>query len=169
MTKGGARAPEPPSYAPVEDRLKSLHIPKSQHTEFLHDVFGNPAELEGLVDAENKDCFDASLISLQVIWNNQEREFNDPPVFYDWFICNCKEVVRSTMLKPASKIWCESEELALSGSDIIYIMYYGSAWLVKSTVPTHQRPFLWSVRRQAKYCVKRAVCFLIPMECAHTL
>ena len=56
-------------------------------------MFGNPAELEGLVNAENEDCFDASLISLQVIWNNQEREFNDPPVFYDWCICNCKEVV----------------------------------------------------------------------------
>ena len=29
--------------------------------------------------------------------------------------------------------------------------------------------FLWSVRRQAKYRVKRAVCFLIPVECAHTV
>ena len=35
-----------------EDRLKSLHIPKFQHIEFLPDVFGNPTDFEGLVDAE---------------------------------------------------------------------------------------------------------------------
>ena len=85
----------------LEERLKGFHIPKPQRIEFLRDVFGNPAEFEeGLVDAENEECFDASLISLQEIWNNREREFNDPPAFYDWFVCNCKEVVRSTMLKP---------------------------------------------------------------------
>ena len=37
---------------------------------------------------------------MQEIWNNREREFNDPPAFYDWFVGNCKEVVQSTMLKP---------------------------------------------------------------------
>ena len=57
-------------------------------------------QFEGLVDAESEECFDASLNSLQEIWNNREREFNDPPAFYDWFVGNCKEVVRSTMLKP---------------------------------------------------------------------
>ena len=62
----------------TEDRLKSLHIQKSQHIEFLCDAFGNPAEFEELlVDADNENV----LISLQEIWNNHEREFNDPPAF----------------------------------------------------------------------------------------
>ena len=85
----------------MDDRLRSLHIPKFQRVEFLCDVFGNPADFEeGLVDAEDEKCFDALLISLREVWNNREREFNDPPVFYDWFVCNCKVVVQSTMLKP---------------------------------------------------------------------
>jgi transposase-like protein len=81
----------------LEDRLKSLNIPKFQRVEFLRDVFGKPAEFEGLVDAENEECFDAPLINLQ---DNREREFNDPPAFYNWFVTNCQEVVRTTMLKP---------------------------------------------------------------------
>ena len=45
----------------------------------------------------------------------------------------------------------------------------GSAWLVKSTILTHQRPFLWSVERQAKCHVRRTVHFFIPAVCVHTL
>lgn len=65
-----------------EERLKGFHIPKLQRIEFLRDVFRNPAEFEeGLMDAENEECFSASLVSLQEIWNNREREFNDPQHF----------------------------------------------------------------------------------------
>ena len=65
----------------LDERFKCFHIPKRQCIEFLRDVFENPAEFkEGLVDAENEECLDASLISLQEIWN-REREFNDSTAF----------------------------------------------------------------------------------------
>ena len=242
-----------------------------------------------------------------MIWNNREREFNDPPVFYDWFVCNCKEVVRSTMLKPArmcaglgnppqpfytndveshnnvikkhtdytahelpqfvekmksfiinqreeieravigmgeyrvskefdhlavdarkyvhmsdkqktnaisrffnapyekrhlsdaaevyserllntshenplhllpipqyiaDKIWRESEELASSGSDICASpgSTDGSAWLVKSTVPTHQRPFFVECKKTGQVsCEKSCVLFNSCGMCTHTV
>ena len=85
----------------LDDRLKKFHIPLPLRIEFLRDVFGNPADFEeGLVDAEDDDCYEASLCSLQKVWNDREREVNDPPMFYEWFVANCKETVKKTMLKP---------------------------------------------------------------------
>ena len=84
----------------LDDKLKKLHVPKSVRTEFLRDIFGNLAELEeGLVDAEDEECYEGSLCSLQNIWNDREREFSDLPSFYEWFINNCKDTVKSSMLK----------------------------------------------------------------------
>ena len=91
----------------LDDRLKMLHIPKSVRIEFLRDVFGNPTDFEeGLVDAEDEDCYEASLCSLKKIWSDREREFNDPPSFYEWFVKNCKDTVRSSMLKPVRVAAC---------------------------------------------------------------
>ena len=86
----------------LDDKLKKLHIPKSVRIEFLRDVFGNPTDLEeGQVDAEDEQCYEASLCSLQKIWNDPEREFDDPPPsFYNWFVKNCKDTVKMSMLKP---------------------------------------------------------------------
>ena len=84
----------------LDDKLKKLGVVKSQRIEILRDVFGNPALLEdGLVDAEDEDSFEASLCSLQTVWNDREREFNDPPQFYDWFVENSKETIKTTILK----------------------------------------------------------------------
>ena len=85
----------------LDDRLKKFCVPQPLRIEFLRDVFGNPSELEeGLVDAEDDDCYEASLCSLQKVWNDREREVNDPPMFYEWFVGNCKDMVKRTMLKP---------------------------------------------------------------------
>ena len=65
----------------LDDKLKKLHISKSVRIEFLHDVFGNLTDFEGLVDAEDEECYEASLYSLQKIWNDREKEFNDPPSY----------------------------------------------------------------------------------------
>ena len=68
----------------LDNRLKKLRIPKSVRIEFLRDVFGNPTEFEeGLVDAEDEECYEASLCSLQKIWNDREKDFNNPPSFYE--------------------------------------------------------------------------------------
>ena len=64
----------------LDDKLKKLCMPKSMCIEFLHDVFGNPTDFEeGLVDVEDEECYEASLCSLQKMWNDREKEFNDPP------------------------------------------------------------------------------------------
>ena len=80
----------------LEDRLKKLSLPKSVRIKFLHYVFGNPTEFEeGLVDAKDEDCYEASLCSLQRLWNEREEKYNDPPSFFDWFVKNCKEAVKT--------------------------------------------------------------------------
>ena len=85
----------------LDDRLKKLCIPKFVRIEFLCDVLGNPTEFEeGLNDAEDEECYEASLCSLQKIWKDREKEFNNPPSFYEWFVKNCKDTVKSSMLKP---------------------------------------------------------------------
>ena len=44
----------------LEDHLRKLHIPPSCASSFLHDILGNPAQLElGLVDAKSEDEVDA--------------------------------------------------------------------------------------------------------------
>ena len=83
----------------LDAKLKECNIPKSLRIEFLRDVFGNPSGFEdGLVDVD-EDMYEASVSSLKEIWNNRELPFNNPPRFYDWFIANCKDAVKTTMLK----------------------------------------------------------------------
>ena len=83
----------------LDAKLKECNISKSLRIEFLRDVFGNPSGFEdGLVDVD-EDMYEASVSSLKEIWNNRELPFNNPPRFYDWFIANCKDAVKTTMLK----------------------------------------------------------------------
>lgn len=84
----------------LDAKLKEFGIPKSHRIEFLHDVFGNPGSLEdGLVDVDDDDTFEASVCSLKTLWNDRELPFNNLPKFFDWFVVNYKEVVKTTMLK----------------------------------------------------------------------
>ena len=51
-----------------------------------------------MVDTEGDD-FEATLNRLQVVWDERERAYHDPPEFIQWFVHYCKEEVRTTMLK----------------------------------------------------------------------
>ena len=85
----------------MDAKLKQLGVPKSSRVEFLRDVFGNPAELEeGLVDVNSDELFEATVKSLEKVWNEREKPFNGNPQFFDWFVKYCKIVVKNSMLKP---------------------------------------------------------------------
>ena len=84
----------------LESRLRGYGIPKHVQIEFIRDVFGNPKELEdGIVDAGSPAEYEAMVRSLQVIWDDREKEYNNPPQFFQWFLSNCKNEIRETMLK----------------------------------------------------------------------
>lgn len=84
----------------LDAKLKSLGIAKKEIIEFLHDIFGNPNNLEeGLVDAANEEEFEKTLSEFHEIWNAREAKYNNPPQFYTWFVANCQEAVQTTMLK----------------------------------------------------------------------
>ena len=72
----------------------------------------------------------------------------------------------------ADKLWQESGELASSESDICASpgCVDGSMWLVKSTVPTHQRPFFVECRKTGQVsCEKSCALFHSCGVCAHTV
>ena len=53
----------------------------------------------GLVDAEDEQVFTAQLHSLKDVWNNREQACTkEDPVFYDWFLEHCKDVIKESML-----------------------------------------------------------------------
>jgi len=84
----------------LESRLREYGIPKHMQVEFLRDIFGDPTNAEdGLVDAECDDDFEGILLSLEKIWNEREKLYNDPPLFFQWFVQNCKSEVKETMIK----------------------------------------------------------------------
>ena len=37
--------------------------------------------------------------SLQIIWGDREKAYNNPPQFYQWFLRNCKNEIQETMIK----------------------------------------------------------------------
>ena len=79
---------------------RGLHLPRSVTQEFIADVMGNVSTLDhGLVDAEDEEVFTAQLHSLEEVWNKRERACTkEDPVFYDWFLEHCKDVMKESML-----------------------------------------------------------------------
>ena len=72
----------------------------------------------------------------------------------------------------ADKLWQESKELISSESDICASPGFtdGSAWLVKSTIPTYQRPFFVECRKTGQVsCEKNCALFHSCGVCAHTV
>ena len=66
----------------IESKLCSLRIPNVVINKFVQDILGNPAALElGLVDAESIDELDVMIDSLESIWNQHEKPFNNPQHF----------------------------------------------------------------------------------------
>ena len=79
---------------------RGLHLPRNVTQEFIADIMGSISTLEhGLVDAEDEQVFTAQLHSLKDVWNNRERACTkEDPVFYDWFLEHCKDVIKESML-----------------------------------------------------------------------
>ena len=72
----------------------------------------------------------------------------------------------------ADKLWQESRELASSESDICASpgCTDGSAWLVESTVPPHQRPFFVECRKTGQVSCEKSCALLHSCGvCAHTV
>ena len=64
-------------------KLRDFGIPRHDRIEFLRDVFGNPEELETeIVDVETDEEFRELVESLEKIWEERERPYNNPPQFY---------------------------------------------------------------------------------------
>ena len=84
----------------LESRLREYNIPKHLQVEFLRDIFGDPTNAQdGLVDAKSDEDFEGIMLSLQLVWDERERIYNNPPQFFAWFVKNCKSEVKETMLK----------------------------------------------------------------------
>ena len=84
----------------LDTKLRDFGVPRHDRIEFLQDVFGNPEEIEtGIVDVETDEEFGELVESLEKIWEERERPYNNPPQFYPWFVQYCKEEVQNTMLK----------------------------------------------------------------------
>lgn len=61
----------------------------------MHDIFGNPAQLElGLVDAESESMLDGMLASLEGAWNEKES------CFHTWFRRYSRDVAATSMIRP---------------------------------------------------------------------
>ena len=57
----------------IESKLSELCISKASAREFIHDIFGNPVQLEeGLVDADANNL-DIEFEALQSVWDERER------------------------------------------------------------------------------------------------
>ena len=59
----------------IEEKLRKLRIPSVAAKAFVHDILGNPTELElGLVDADDEIELDSMLDSLKAVWNDREQQ-----------------------------------------------------------------------------------------------
>ena len=84
----------------LDSKLREWNVPRGVRIKFLRDVFGNPSDFHtGIVDADSEDEFDAMVDSLVSVWNEREKPFHNPPAFHAWFVKNCKDEVKTTMLK----------------------------------------------------------------------
>ena len=94
----------------IEEKLRKLRIPSVAAKAFVHDILGNPTELElGLVDADDEIELDSMLDSFKAVWNDREQQYNSPPQFHAWFLKYCRQTVADNMLRPV-------RERALLGS-----------------------------------------------------
>lgn len=85
----------------IEEQLQNRHIGRCVASSILHDIFGNPAQLElGLVDAESESALDAMISGLKDVWNEREAQFHNPPSFHAWFKMHSRDVIATTMLRP---------------------------------------------------------------------
>ncbi len=88
----------------VKDKLREYNMPTQLSIEILDDVFGNKVGtvyVEGLVDAEDTDDFDAKIESLLTKWRNMELTSTcDIEGFIGWFRSYKAPVIRRSMIRP---------------------------------------------------------------------
>lgn len=84
----------------IERKLKELNIPKPVVLEIVKDIMGCPTQLQrGLVDADNEMKMDIMLSGFESRWNEFEKPYNSPPLFYNWFMKYCHDKVAKYMLQ----------------------------------------------------------------------
>ena len=84
----------------VEQKLRNFRIPVTVAKEIVRDILGNPSQLEtGLVDAEDESELDATITSLECVWNQREEPYNSPPKFHTWFVKYCRDTLAQNMIR----------------------------------------------------------------------
>ena len=89
----------------VKDKLNECNISTQFATEILDDVFGKKIGtlyVEGLVDADDVDDFDAKMESLLTKWRDQDgatTSVSDIDKFFSWFQSYKVPIIRSSMIK----------------------------------------------------------------------
>ena len=83
----------------IEHKLRELNIPPTTIKEFIRDIFGYPTLLQrGLVDAQSELELVNMMEKLKDRWNDFEKPFNSPPLFYKWFTDHGVKVIAASML-----------------------------------------------------------------------
>ena len=84
----------------IEHKLSELRIPANVAKEFIDDIMGKPTKFQlGLVDAKDPAHLDEMLTNIQRVWNDREKPFNSPPVFFSWFQRYQRNVVADSMIQ----------------------------------------------------------------------
>ena len=86
----------------IERKLHELSFPTDVANEVVTDIMGKPSQYQlGLVDAQNVTHFDEMLSNIESKWNELEKKFNSPPVFFSWFWQYQRSVVIESMTQEA--------------------------------------------------------------------
>lgn len=84
----------------IEHKLSELRIPANVAKEFVDDIMGKPTEFQlGLVDAKDPTHLDEMLTKFQSVWNDREKPFNSPPIFFSWFQQYQRGVIAESMVQ----------------------------------------------------------------------
>ena len=77
-----------------------MRLPANVAKEFVDDIIGKPTKFQlGLVDARNHTYLDKMLTKLQGVWNDREKPFNSPPVFFSWFQQYQRNVIAESLVQ----------------------------------------------------------------------
>ena len=84
----------------IERKLSELTIPADVAKQFVQNIMGKPMKFQlGLVDARDSSHLDEMLTMLQSVWNDREKPFNSPPVFFSWFLQYQRDVIAESMVQ----------------------------------------------------------------------
>ena len=88
----------------VKQQLIDRKFPEEHRRLTLEEVFGakrGMVHFEGLIDSSTPKEFDEKLVSLKIRWEQREASSSEcNRGFYDWFLTNKAEVLKSSAIKP---------------------------------------------------------------------